>query len=224
MKLKLPENLQKIKVFCDFDGTVAANDVGNQLFRTFADGRCKEYVNLWKAGKISSKECLLRECALTQVTRAQLEEFVATQNLDPYFKKFMQFCQHRGIGVEIVSDGLDFYIERILKNHGLDSSLHFVSNRLIFLGPDRITAQFPYYEKGCGHCGNCKGYHVQKAKKQGYFVIYVGDGFSDRCGARLADVVFAKRELQKFCQENHLAHFSFQNFGEVLEIISDSIA
>lgn len=211
-----------MKIICDFDGTAAQNDVGNLLFQTFGDGRGIEAVNLWKAGKISSRECLLRECESTRVSRSDLERFVDAQKLDPHFIDLVRYCQSQKIDLEIVSDGLDFYIERILKNHHLDLQLQVRANQLIFVGEDQIRPAFPYFEFGCGRCGNCKGYHVRQAQADGSSVIYIGDGLSDRCGAQAADVVFAKRDrdLLNFCRENNIEHFEFQNFADVLKVIS----
>lgn len=205
-----------MKIFCDFDGTTAKNDVGNLLFRTYTDGKCLEIVKSWKEGLISSKECLIEECRLVKITRGEFERFANTQALDPFFKEFVSFCQNKGIEVEILSDGLDFYIDRILKNHRLDSQVKYRSNHLVFIDKNQIKPEFPYFEKGCGRCGNCKGYHVKEARNKGNKVIYVGDGLSDRCGANEADIVFAKRDLLKYCQENPIPHFEFKDFGEVL--------
>ncbi|MFQ5824376.1 MAG: MtnX-like HAD-IB family phosphatase [bacterium] len=205
-----------MKVFCDFDGTAAKNDVGNLLFRTFADSRSLDIVKLWKQGLISSKECLIEECRLARVTRQQLEHFADSQQLDPFFKKFVFYCHKNGIEVELVSDGLDFYITRILNNHGLDEIVNFSSNHLVFLNNNQIKPEFPYHDQGCGRCGNCKGYHVRKGRYGRNPVFYVGDGLSDRCGAQEADIVFAKRDLLKFCQENQIPHFEFNDFRDVL--------
>ncbi len=210
-----------MKIYCDFDGTAANNDVGNLLFRTFADNRVYDIVNSWKEGKISSKECLIEECRIARVTRTELENFVNSQELDPFFKNFVEFSQSKNLEVEIVSDGLDFYIERILKNHALDSIVKVHSNRLIFIDQNQIKPEFPYYEQGCGHCANCKGYHVRKARENHNPIVYVGDGLSDRCGANEADIVFAKtgRDLLDYCRQSQISHFEFQNFQDVLNKI-----
>ncbi len=208
-----------MKIICDFDGTAAQNDVGNLLFQTFGDGRVIAAVNLWKEGKISSRECLLRECESVRVSGAELESFIDRQKLDPHFGDFVDYCHSREIEIEIVSDGLDFYIERILKNHHLDWRLQVRANHLIFVDENQIRPAFPYFEFGCGRCGNCKGYHVRQAKAGGNRVVYIGDGLSDRCGARAADVVFAKRgrDLLEFCREQRIEHYEFQNFSDVMK-------
>lgn len=207
-----------MKIFCDFDGTVAKNDVGNLLFRTFADNRCFDIVKTWKEGKSSSPECWIELCKITKVTREELVQFVDAQQLDPYFPDLVNYCQERNIEVEILSDGLDFYIERILKKNHLESKVNFHSNHMKFLNHNGIRPEFPYYEQGCGHCANCKGYHVGRAKGKTNPLIYVGDGLSDRCGAKEADIVFAKRDrdLLVYCLTNGISYYEFSNFQDIL--------
>ncbi|MCH6559700.1 MtnX-like HAD-IB family phosphatase [candidate division KSB1 bacterium] len=210
-----------MKIFCDFDGTAAKNDVGNLLFRTFADERCFGIVRSWKEGKISSRECLIDLCEITRVTSEELEQFSNAQELDPYFAVLVEFGQQKNIEVEILSDGLDFYIERILSKYKLDSIVAFHSNHLRFLNQNQIVSEFPYYDQGCGQCANCKGYHVRQAKEKTKPVVYVGDGLSDRCGAKEADIVFAKRgrDLLRYCQQNQIEHHEFGDFKDVLNKI-----
>jgi 2-hydroxy-3-keto-5-methylthiopentenyl-1-phosphate phosphatase len=101
--------MRKIAILCDFDGTVAREDVGNLLFRTFSDEKeCRVVVDQWKEGLISSRECLEREVALASASREALEEFITKRKLDPYFKDFVDFTRRRGMEIVIVSDGLDY--------------------------------------------------------------------------------------------------------------------
>jgi 2-hydroxy-3-keto-5-methylthiopentenyl-1-phosphate phosphatase len=46
-------------------------------------------------------------------------------------------------------------------------------------------------------------------------IVYVGDGYSDRCPIRYADIVFAKGQLIKYCQELNITYFEFDHFGDV---------
>jgi 2,3-diketo-5-methylthio-1-phosphopentane phosphatase len=208
-----------MKILCDFDGTAAADDVGNLLFRKFAGDGCFDIIQLWKDGRISSKECILRECQLAEVTESELASFCDRQKLAPHFEEFLEYCQESDIPVDIVSDGLDFYVNQILSKHGLNEVVDFYTNKLHFLENARITAEFPYFDYGCGSCANCKGYHVKKAKSAGYRVVYIGDGLSDRCGAAAADIVFAKkgRDLEHYCDEQRLPHYKFNDFKDVLQ-------
>ncbi|UCE05933.1 MAG: HAD-IB family phosphatase, partial [bacterium] len=105
------------QIFTDFDGTVALNDVGDQLFQSFAGPKWIELVLEWKEGKITSRECLIRECALANVTRSDLELFSDKQEIDPYFKDFVNHCQQKDYPITVLSDGFTFYIRRILDRH-----------------------------------------------------------------------------------------------------------
>ena len=206
---------KNIKIFTDFDGTIALNDVGDTLFATFADKACEQLILDWRDGLISSKECLCQECALTYVTKDQLERFCDAQQIDPHFKEFVKFCEQNHYPIAVLSDGLDFYINRILENNGL-GYLTVYANKLIFENENKIRPEFPYYGKGCPNCANCKGYHVAQSHQDGELIVFIGDGYSDRCGVEHADIIFAKDDLEKFCIENRSTHYNFNNFNDVL--------
>lgn len=55
-------------------------------------------------------------------------------------------------------------------------------------------------------------------------IVYVGEGYSDRCPAQFADFVFAKDELQKFCQEKNISYFLYNSFDDVVERVKDILS
>ncbi|HEX5131879.1 MAG TPA: MtnX-like HAD-IB family phosphatase [Candidatus Krumholzibacteria bacterium] len=207
--------MRKIAVLCDFDGTVAQDDVGNLLFRTFAaHGDAAEVVSKWKRGEISSRECLEQEASLARCSDTELHRFVQSRALDPYFKDFHDFARQRGIEVVVLSDGLDYYIEKILIRNGL-GEIEFFSNRLR-LEAETLKVEFPWYNLlECTDCGCCKTHHLFRYRQNGYFIVYVGDGLSDRCPCESADLVFAKGDLLRHCREKNIAHVEFRNFRDV---------
>ncbi len=206
---------KKIAVLCDFDGTVSAEDVGNLLFRTFARGADPgDVVDRWKRGEISSRECLEHEASLARCTSGQLQEFVQGCRLDPYFKDFHDFARQRGIEVVVLSDGLDRYIEQLLLRHGL-GAIEFFANRL-HLDGDTLRVEFPWYNMlECTDCGCCKTHHLYRYRQEGYFIVYVGDGLSDRCPCENADLVFAKGDLLAHCRRQKIDCIEFRNFRDV---------
>jgi 2,3-diketo-5-methylthio-1-phosphopentane phosphatase len=207
--------MRKIAILCDFDGTVARDDVGHLLFRKFTDSRLTdEVVHRWKRGEISSRECLEREAALAKISKKELDEFILLRKLDPYFKDFIDFAVKRGMEVAIVSDGLDYYIEKMLLRNG-SAHVDFFANKLnLSNGTLKIT--FPFYDLlECTDCGNCKTFHLERYRRKGYYIVYVGNGLSDTCPSQSADLVFAKGDLQAFCRENDIHHITFKNFRDV---------
>lgn len=211
----------KRRVFCDFDGTVAQRDVGELLFETFTEGDGYAPVRRWLRGEISSKECLEAQCAAAKVSQAALERFISEQRLDPYFSRFVRRCQANNVPVTILSDGLDFYVERLLARYGL-GDVPFFANYVSFKD-GKLRPTFPYrdsqcpYRNECGGCGNCKVSHIRRLRQQGEMVFYVGDGFSDRWAAQEADVVFAKGNLLHYCREHRVHCIEYGHFGDVLE-------
>jgi 2,3-diketo-5-methylthio-1-phosphopentane phosphatase len=199
-------------VLVDFDGTVSVADVGNLLFRRLTGGRAGEVVDSWKRGGMGSRECLIRECALARGTREEVVRFALDQPVDSTFAPFVRRALAAGRRVRVVSDGLDVYIRAILEREGL-GALPLEANRVRFAG-DRLLPSFPHAGRGCGACGNCKGGAVEAVRGDGP-VIFVGNGLSDRCGARAADVVFAKDDLAGFCRNEQIRFHPFSTFDDV---------
>jgi 2,3-diketo-5-methylthio-1-phosphopentane phosphatase len=206
---------RKIAVLCDFDGTVAQEDVGNLLFKTFAaHGDAAEVVSRWKRGEISSRECLEQEASLARCSPSELQQFVHQRSLDPYFKDFHDFARQRGIEVVVLSDGLDYYIEKILIRNGL-GEIEFFANQLRIEG-EKLRVGFPWHNLlECTDCGCCKTHHLFRYRQEGYFIVYVGDGLSDRCPCESADMVFAKGDLLEHCRRSNIEHVEFRNFRDV---------
>lgn len=219
----------------DFDGTLAAADVGNRLFRRFGNDRARweRLIDEWKQGRITSRECLTRECEMAAgLDQATAEEFVAEFHLVADGSAFVAAARAAGHDVLVASDGLSFYIEKLLRAAGL--VVPFGANRMRFeeqspvpefgsKGPDvtladgRVARAAADASQGCGACGHCKGALVKEAQASRRYrrVLLVGDGFSDRCGARAADIVYAKDDLLPWCGSNGIEARPFETLSDV---------
>ena len=141
--------------------------------------------------------------------------FVRRFAIDPDFPGFAREVEARGDQVLIVSDGFDFYIHPLLAAAGL-GHLAVASNRMRFAG-DRLEPEFPN-DGGCGRCGNCKAQYVETHRARGFETVLVGDGYSDRCAARVADRVVARGSLAAWCAAEGIAARSFESFADVARI------
>jgi 2-hydroxy-3-keto-5-methylthiopentenyl-1-phosphate phosphatase len=205
----------RFRIFCDFDGTIAQNDVGNLVFTNFGDAEhWWRLVDEWREGRIDGRELWQRQCKVSRMTETQLDEFAATQSIDPAFSAFVTFCSRQAFPVYVLSDGMDAYIRRILAHHGLND-LIVRANHLIIHADGQLEAEFPFYEMSCGSCANCKGSHLRQERQPGETIIYVGDGRSDLCALGEADLVFAKDELLEYCRENDHECAPFKTFADV---------
>ena len=213
-----------LRIFCDFDGTVAVSDVGNLLFQTFGTSRCGEIIRDYEQGKIEAKEYWRRGCeTVRNLTSDQLRAFARQQILDPYFSSFVDFCTERGIPFFLLSDGFDIYLKEMLRQHGFvpggdgNRGVECFANHLEFTNDGRIVPSFPYADAESTQCANCKRNHVLTLSGDNDVIVYIGDGRSDFCPARYADVVFAKRALIAYCQSQNISFFEFHTFKDVIE-------
>lgn len=204
-----------LRIFCDFDGTIAKRDVGNLVFSHFGSkSRWWRLVGLWQQGKLEGREMWRRQAAVMRLTAAQLDEFVRPLAIDPTFALLVSFARSRQIPLVVTSDGMDAYIERILAFHGF-GDIPLRTNKMLLAPDGTVRIEFPYFGRGCDHCANCKGSHVRGERLPGETTVYIGDGPSDVCGAKEADMVFAKKQLLTWCRENHLPHHPFTSFADI---------
>jgi 2,3-diketo-5-methylthio-1-phosphopentane phosphatase len=207
----------KIAIICDFDGTVAQRDIGHEYFGKYVSDKKRwgKLLDEWKIGLISSRECLIEEIAMLETGIKELDSFIEKEVLDPYFSDFVDFCNDRKYEIEILSDGLDYYIDYLLMKFGL-GFIRFKANHLLHTDGKIKGVKFPYYNTmNCEMCGNCKRKHVEDLNEKGFFTVYVGNGYSDRCPAEHADIVFAKADLLNYCELEGIEHIPFKNFRDV---------
>jgi len=216
-----------IRVFCDFDGTMTVEDVGNRLFHTFAGDAGATIVEEYRAGRINAKDCLRRECAALGPLRAEtIREFADRFPLDPFAREFVRFCRTREIPLTILSDGLDLYVEPILAKAGLEDIPWFANHGSFVEAYDGtiLVPSFPHRDEHCDLCGNCKRNHMVTQSADDDLVVYVGDGISDRCPVRYADIVFAKHDLIKYCQDQNVSYFEYRNLGDVRDRLEHMVS
>lgn len=206
-------------ILSDFDGTISDKDVTDTLLKQFGMAGCQELEELWLADKISSKECMGKQIALMKATLPEINEVLDSIQIDPYFIDVLNFAKQQQIAVKVVSDGLDYAIEYILKKYGIND-LPIYANHLLHDFDHGWRLAFPYANNACVKgSGNCKCALVKQHQPLTNSIIYVGDGASDFCVSNKVDVVFAKSKLISYCQENHIAYHPMQDFNDVLKLL-----
>jgi 2-hydroxy-3-keto-5-methylthiopentenyl-1-phosphate phosphatase len=211
-----------LKIFVDFDGTITREDVGNAFFEKFGGDQCRKLVEAFREEKLSAQECFRQEvAAIGKINAAEADAFATSRAFDESFKTFVEFCRLRKMEFHILSDGLDYYIRRILEAQGV-SEVPLFANTLAVSPPDahglsRLAIDFPYTDAECTRCACCKRNIMLTRAGEEDIIVYVGEGYSDRCPVQYADIVFAKDELQSFCQERNISYFLYNSFHEVVE-------
>lgn len=202
-----------LKTFIDFDGTITREDIGDAFFLRFGGEACTHHVREYREGRISARECFTREAAEIRVLPLEeADAFARSKPLTAGFPEFVRFCRERTLEFHVLSDGLDFYIERILAANGIEG-VPVYSNRLLV---DPPTVLFPYPAEECDRCACCKRNIMLGLAGDEDIIAYIGEGYSDRCPVQYADIVFAKADLQTFCQRENISYYPYSDFWDVL--------
>ena len=202
----------------DFDGTLSVGDTVDAMLERFADNRWEELETDWLDGKITAIECMKQQLDLVEVDQVTLENFFRGIQLDASFIPFHRYISQFS-KVAIVSDGLDHAIDVATRNAAIPA-MPIYANKLNFK-PNGVSISYPYQNPDC-KAGNgvCKCQIAEQLSAGvGGPVVLVGDGKSDYCLAKYADVVFAKGKLITHCEQENIPFRRFQTFAEVLEVV-----
>lgn len=203
-------------VVCDFDGTITKKDTINDFLDNFADKSWQDVEDDWIAGKISTCDAMeLQFRTIKNITREKFDNFFKTVEIDDYFEKFYLICKEKGIKLVILSDGFEYFIQRVLDKFGIND-IEIYSNHFEFNAGNFII-EFPYKNSVCKRgAGTCKCAFIQKFRNSYKKIIYVGDGASDFCPSSQADLLFAKNRLFEYCEKNSIPCIKYTDFNEVI--------
>ncbi|MFA8342297.1 MAG: MtnX-like HAD-IB family phosphatase [Rhodothermaceae bacterium] len=213
-----------LKIFVDFDGTITTTDVGEEFFLKFGDPEeADKIIKRWLAYEITSTEMWRELCDTIQnFDMEEYEKFLSTIELDEAFHKFVEFCAEHDLDYMIVSDGFDFYIDRILERENL-GHIKRVTNKLTLDENGKLVPSFPHTDEECSRCANCKRNQVILNSSDEDFTLYIGDGWSDTCPVQHCDYILAKNSLLKFCEKNRISYFPYNNFHNVLRRLNELV-
>ena len=99
-------------ILCDFDGTIAVEDVIDSLLDRYGRPGWEALELDWRAGRIGSRECMSGQVALLDMSRAELDAHLAGLWIDHAFPGFVAKARELGVPIRVVSDGLDYAIHR----------------------------------------------------------------------------------------------------------------
>ncbi len=207
--------MKDLIVVSDFDGTITLKDGLYTFIQEYAKGDWEKIERDWAEGRISSKECLTEEFKLVpDLSEELISSFVRTINIDEHFKTFCDKLTESNIDFCVVSDGIDYFINRILKHHGI-YDIKIISNHGEFRG-EFFEIKYPNDSEKCtNNAGTCKCKVLSDFKQEYKKVIYIGDGVSDYCVADKADVLYAKSRLLDYCKNKDIKCIPFDSFADI---------
>jgi len=204
----------KTLVQCDFDGTITEEDVSFLLLDTFANGDWRQLLTEYRQGGMSIGYFNTKAYTMVKADRQTLLKFVRGKvKIRAGFRELLACCRRKGFRFVIVSNGLVFYIEAILRDIGIDN-IDILAAQTNF-GPEGIEAKYIGPEGNQLQDGFKEAY-TRSFLSRDYRVVYIGNGISDTSPAKQAHHIFATGELLTYCKETNLNCTSFADLNDVV--------
>ena len=209
--------MAKTIVQCDFDGTITEKDVSFMILDAFADGDWRQIWAQYIGGKIPVSRFNTLAFAMVKADEQTLLKFVEDKaRMRAGFHQLLACCERKGFQFAIVSNGLDFYIEAILRDMGVGDIEVFAAQTRF--GTDGIDIRY-IGPQGDQLDEGFKEAYVRLFRERGYRIIYIGNGASDVSPARQAYHVFATGELLAHCREIKFDCTPFTDLSDIITVM-----
>jgi 2-hydroxy-3-keto-5-methylthiopentenyl-1-phosphate phosphatase len=213
-----------VAVVVDFDGTVTEGAVSLMLLERFAPPAWRDLDREFEAGQVNARECIARQFEMLEASDEDIREFARDHaKLRPGFLEFVSHLRGLGFPLAITSEGLDLYIDPVIERDRIDYVSVF-SNEAKRTEGGRISVRYPHADMDCDDCGNCKSGLVEALKADGNYVVFVGNGRTDLCPAKKANLVFARDELARDLQSAGRPFILFEDFFDIMEAWDSVVA
>ncbi len=204
----------EVAILVDYDGTIATIDVTDELVRQSSSEEAWLELELrYRRGDIGSRTLLEAETRLLPAGAAASGRVTPEHGHDPTFETFVRYVRRRDLAIEVVSDGLGFFIRPALAAAGMGDLPVFTAS--VDFGEDGPQITFPDGHPRCPTCGTCKRDRVLVHQRLGRHVVFIGDGYSDQYAIAYADTVFAKGVLADICRSRGVPFHPWVDFGDI---------
>lgn len=210
--------MQKTAFVSDFDGTISDDDFFAYTSEAFFDEKGLAPWRDFLSGRKTHFQALKEMFERIRVPDAVLNELIDSIRIDPDLESVWNLCRRKNVSLFVCSAGNDYYIRRLIGNLLEKYAVTLVSNKgvysagtgLVMTAPDRDG---PFFDE---QTGVSKIKLVEKLKRDGFFVVFAGDGPPDVGPALSADVVFAKKYLLDACRQKGVKTMNFDGFKDIL--------
>ena len=192
-----------MRLVLDWDGTVTEVDTLHLVLSEFGDGEIYRRAEDELGRSLGLHEVITLEFASVRAPLEEVVEYVVRHaRIRPGFHELA--AEHRPL---VLSSGLRELIEPVLARDGVEVE---VAANPVDVPPDGWRIVFRD-EAACATCAEaCK-----RAALPDGDVVYVGDGYSDRCAALAAGRIFARDGLARFLDERGVPYEPYRDLHDV---------
>lgn len=196
-------------VFFDFDGTITVRDSFMEVVRRYAPEMTAQVMPEFIAGRETLNSGLKR--ILAAIDRKHLPEMVAAAAEFEHrrgLKELLDWLDDNGAAALVVSSGLEVMVRQ---------SLGPLAERFVEIHAAVVDPEAPNLIASSKY--ESEQELIAKAEVLRAFgatqTAVIGDSITDRLIARLADHVFARDKLVKYCTDDGVCFHPFEDFFDV---------
>jgi 2-hydroxy-3-keto-5-methylthiopentenyl-1-phosphate phosphatase len=206
------EPLERI-VFCDFDGTITAQETFVAVLKRFTPDLAAELIPKMYALELTLREGVLQLLeSMPSSVYGEILDFAASQPLRPGLPEFLDFLQTQTVPFVVITGGLKAMVEaaiptflpKIQAVHGaeIDTQGAYFKVHSPALGDSELVSKVDIMQR----------YPAQQT-------IVIGDSVTDLKMALVGDVVFARDRLAQYLGDLNVPYHSWNDFDEVQQIL-----
>jgi len=214
---------KSLHFFCDFDGTIAVQDMIGRIAKEFLPDVAADIIGAVNQRKLTVKAGI--EVMFEQIESRRYDEvchFAVGQTvIRPGFAQFVEVCVKRGWKLTVISGGFDFFVQPALVE--FRDQLEIYCNAV-----DTTTEHLQViWNTPCdtlcdsGGCGLCKPSVMRQLTAPNECAIVIGDGVTDVFAAQHAKFAYARDVLLRMCQEFQLPHRAFNDFYDIISDVEN---
>ena len=205
--------MKKWAFVSDFDGTISKMDFYHLVMKKyFPEGEA--LFKQWKAGDMKDIDFLRTVFSSIHQDETQIIEDIHSLEIDDHVPAFIRKVQAHGGDFYILSAGTDYYIRLILEQYGI-KGVKVYSNEGYYKEKNvhmNIDPEHPHFSQ---RYGIDKSKVMTDLKKQYKTIYFAGDSEPDRHAAKVADVTFAMKALQRILEESGTPCIEVDDFNDI---------
>jgi 2-hydroxy-3-keto-5-methylthiopentenyl-1-phosphate phosphatase len=201
-------------VFCDFDGTITAQETFVAAMKRYAPELSAELIPKMYAREITLREGVRRILeSIPSSAYLEIIEWVAAQPQRPGFPEFVAFLQVHDIPFIVITGGLQEMVKAALK-----PLLHHI---YVIYGVE-VNTQSSHFQVSSPAEGETE--FVSKIdlmqRHPAQETIVIGDSVTDLSMAQAGDIVFARDRLAQYLDEHNTAYLPWTDFHDIQQTLT----
>jgi 2-hydroxy-3-keto-5-methylthiopentenyl-1-phosphate phosphatase len=203
-------------VFCDFDGTITAQETFVAVLKQFTPELAAELIPKMYRLELTLREGVLQMLeSMPSSAYAAILDFAATQPLRHGLPEFLDFLQSQTIPFVVITGGLKGMVEAAIPE--LLPKVHAVHGAEI----DTTGAYFKVASPALGETELVSKVDIMKRYSTRQ-TIAIGDSVTDLKMALAADIVFARDRLAEYLGDRNVTYHPWNDFQDIQETLEKS--